>query len=98
MITSVDGTFSSLMGGRDIVINGAGFDSDTGNAADSFDVSVGGIPCDVSSVTNNQIACTTGAYDNTVKLRAATRGFSYKETGAPADDIEIEIGSVVEWT
>ena len=38
MITSVDGTFSSLMGGRDIVINGAGFDSDTGNAADSFDV------------------------------------------------------------
>ena len=43
-INNVNGAFSSLMGGRELVINGAGFQSDGGNEADAFSVTVGGIP------------------------------------------------------
>ena len=92
-ITSVSGTYSSLMGGRQLTINGAGF-SGNGELA----VSVGDIACDIVSASATQVVVKTGEYTaNTVPIQLKARSL-LDASGNDASDITIEQGQMIEWS
>ena len=95
-VSAVSASFSSMAGGRELVIDGYGFATDV--AAESLDVSVGDVPCDISASSANQITCTTGAYNNRLHLRISANGVQHYEDRSPADSVEIEVGTEVLWT
>ena len=95
-ITSVSGSFSSLAGGRTIVIDGYGFATDSA-APETSAVTLGDIPCDISTLEDRQITCKTEANINRVHLRITSKGFMNFD-GSSADTTIIEVGSEILWS
>ena len=96
-INSVNGGYSSLMGGKLISIAGSGFASSS-DVDSTLTVSLGHIPCEVTESDNNNIVCKTGEFcNNVVKIQAKARSF-VDENGNDANVITVEQGQVIEWS
>ena len=80
-ITSVIPSRGSTAGGTDITISGSGF----GSIAEGVSVTIVGVPCAITSVSANEVQCTTGNHGPTnsthqgkgpVMLQVAPKGYA----------------------